>query len=136
MQLRDWLAVACVAMCGLTIVSAFDSTEIRMLEDELPNADNRIYSRFEDKRSDDTAGMPLIRFGKRAAQPLIRFGRTPQASPIIRFGKRASPAGSPLIRFGRSAGSPLIRFGRSAGSPLIRFGRTPSASPLIRFGRK
>ena len=34
MQLRDWLAVACVAMCGLTIVSAFDSTEIRMLEDE------------------------------------------------------------------------------------------------------
>uniref|UniRef100_A0A8R1DQA6 Uncharacterized protein n=1 Tax=Caenorhabditis japonica TaxID=281687 RepID=A0A8R1DQA6_CAEJA len=123
---------------------AFDSSEIRMLDEQYDTKNPFLAYLENQKRSDrptralDSLDSPLIRFGKRAADgaPLIRFGRAPEASPFIRFGKRASAV--PLIRFGRAPeASPFIRFGKRASpsAPLIRFGRSPAAVPLIRFGR-
>ncbi|PIC34123.1 hypothetical protein B9Z55_013870 [Caenorhabditis nigoni] len=130
-----------IPMMFVVAIQAFDSSEIRML-DEQYETNHPFFPFLEQKRSDrPTRAMdsPLIRFGKRAADgaPLIRFGRAPEASPFIRFGKRAAD-GAPLIRFGRAPeASPFIRFGKRAApsAPLIRFGRSPSAAPLIRFGR-
>ncbi|KAL6740157.1 hypothetical protein Aduo_013542 [Ancylostoma duodenale] len=113
----------CVLVLTVGIAAAFDSSEMRMLEDEYAVEKRSEPFRLprEGRSYDETAG-PLIRFGKRDMEgaPLIRFGRTPDAQPLIRFGKR-TPDGAPLIRFGRNPeAQPLIRFGkRSQGAPLI-----------------
>ncbi|CAD6198148.1 unnamed protein product [Caenorhabditis auriculariae] len=131
----------------VVFAQAFDSSEIRMLEDEYEGKGSPMFHYRELPKRD--MGSPLIRFGRSApGAPLIRFGRAPEAQPLIRFGKRSddgvplirfgrAPEAQPLIRFGKRAadGAPLIRFGRAA-APLIRFGRAPAAQPLIRFGRK
>ncbi|ETN83011.1 hypothetical protein NECAME_07603 [Necator americanus] len=128
----------CVLVLIVGVAAAFDSSEIRMLEDgyHVEKRAAPIHLPREERSFDENAG-PLIRFGKRDSQgaPLIRFGRAPEAQPLIRFGKR-SPDSAPLIRFGRdSEAQPLIRFGkRSPAAPFIRFGRSVSA-PLVRFGR-
>ncbi|WKY05046.1 hypothetical protein Q1695_005787 [Nippostrongylus brasiliensis] len=152
---------ACVLLLTVALAAAFDSSELRMLEDEFLHrkhskgllnygADavekrSAASSQSLPRDSFDESGSPLMGFGKRdPGAPLIRFGRAPEAQPLIRFGKR-TPEGAPLIRFGRDAeasplirfgkrSAPLIRFGRSA-APLVRFGRSPEAAPLLRFGR-
>uniref|UniRef100_A0AC34F9D3 Uncharacterized protein n=1 Tax=Panagrolaimus sp. ES5 TaxID=591445 RepID=A0AC34F9D3_9BILA len=135
-------------LCFLTISSAFDSSEIRMLEEEY---DKRNPLRYMDEiigESEKRARLdnPLIRFGKRSAYGMEREIRNAmQMDPLIRFGKRASYNGAPLIRFGKRApydGAPLIRFGkRPDTAPLIRFGKRASPSsmlsaPHIRFGKR
>ncbi|WKY05047.1 hypothetical protein Q1695_005787 [Nippostrongylus brasiliensis] len=137
---------ACVLLLTVALAAAFDSSELRMLEDEYAvEKRSAASSQSLPRDSFDESGSPLMGFGKRdPGAPLIRFGRAPEAQPLIRFGKR-TPEGAPLIRFGRDAeasplirfgkrSAPLIRFGRSA-APLVRFGRSPEAAPLLRFGR-
>uniref|UniRef100_A0A914Y9Q3 Uncharacterized protein n=1 Tax=Panagrolaimus superbus TaxID=310955 RepID=A0A914Y9Q3_9BILA len=134
-------------LCFLT-TSAFDSSEIRMLEEEY---DKRNPLRYMDEiigESEKRARLdnPLIRFGKRATYGMEREVRNSmQMDPLIRFGKRAASYEGPLIRFGKRApydGAPLIRFGkRPDTAPLIRFGKraAPSAmlsAPHIRFGKR
>uniref|UniRef100_A0AC34RII5 Uncharacterized protein n=1 Tax=Panagrolaimus sp. JU765 TaxID=591449 RepID=A0AC34RII5_9BILA len=122
--------------------TAFDSSEIRMIEDEYNKRGplNRFLNDFymetqKRARLDD----PLIRFGKRSVnvEREIRNGM----NPLIRFGKRASLDSAPLVRFGRASldSSPLIRFGkRPDTAPLIRFGKRSPAihPPHIRFGKR
>ncbi|CAJ0569769.1 unnamed protein product, partial [Mesorhabditis spiculigera] len=128
------LAIVLISFVALHHAAPFDSTEIRMLEDETDYMKRAAPLIRFGKRSPSTG--PLIRFGKRSSAPLIRFGRSPDTSPLIRFG-RSAPEG-PLIRFGRAPSTgPLIRFGkRSPTGPLIRFGRAPEMGPLIRFGKR
>nr|CDJ83024.1 FMRFamide-related peptide domain containing protein [Haemonchus contortus] len=113
-----------VLLLAVSLAVAYDSSELRMLEDEYA-MDKRVDTLSRESRSFEENASPLIRFGKRdlSGAPLIRFGRAPEAHPLIRFGKRA-PDSAPLIRFGRDP----------EASPLIRFGKRSPAAPLIRFG--
>ncbi|TMS37601.1 hypothetical protein L596_004499 [Steinernema carpocapsae] len=126
------------AVLAVGAVVAFESSEIRLLEDDLLD-DKRSgggYYGFADEmpiaieRRDGRLRNPLIRFGKRDAETDEDLSRTARndfsLNPLIRFGKRSS-LNSPLIRFGK----------RPDQMPLIRFGkRAPSTAPLIRFGKR
>ncbi|KAK6021813.1 hypothetical protein OSTOST_12508 [Ostertagia ostertagi] len=96
----------CALLLTVALAAAFDSSELRMLEDEYAM----------DKRAE-----PMQPREERS----FEIGRAPEAHPLIRFGKR-SPDNAPFIRFGRNPeASPLIRFGkRSPAAPLIRSVRT------------
>jgi len=133
----------------VTIVSAFDSSEIRLLEDQNGGKRQATYWSYFSNSPDGTvkrsqqyaATSPIIRFGKRASASqfnggMARQSRTQQQmmDPIIRFGKR-SPNTAPLIRFGK-------RLPNDPSAPLIRFGKRASVSnlvpsaPHIRFGKR
>ncbi|KAE9554662.1 hypothetical protein FO519_002149 [Halicephalobus sp. NKZ332] len=135
------LPIFFASLCFLSVSAAFDSSEIRLLEEEYGKRNqmspmfNDFYAETQKRgRLDD----PLIRFGKRSdnVQREIRNSM----DPLIRFGKRASMDSAPLIRFGRANldSAPLIRFGKRAmeSAPLIRFGKRPDTAPLIRFGKR
>uniref|UniRef100_A0AC35F5V8 Uncharacterized protein n=1 Tax=Panagrolaimus sp. PS1159 TaxID=55785 RepID=A0AC35F5V8_9BILA len=123
-------------LCFLTISSAFDSSEIRMIEEEYDKRDPLHYMGDIIGESEKRARLdnPLIRFGKRAA---VAYGmereirNSMQMDPLIRFGKRSPYDGAPLIRFGKHLIlPPLIRFGkRAAPSAML-------SAPHIRFGKR
>ncbi|KAI1704133.1 FMRFamide-like neuropeptide 13 [Ditylenchus destructor] len=142
-----------------TVSAAFDSSEVRLLEDQngaLKRQAAAYWSYFNDddalgdasavKRSQYAAATsPIIRFGKRSPQytfgnSMTRHARTQtnmMDSPLIRFGKR-SPSTAPLIRFGKrlpnDPGAPLIRFGKRAfqnSAPHIRFGKRSDSNNLL-----
>ncbi|KAK0398004.1 hypothetical protein QR680_002382 [Steinernema hermaphroditum] len=129
-------AVFLFALLAVSVVSAFESSEIRLLDDEYDKRSNGGFYGFSEdlpiaiERRDGHLRNPLIRFGKRDADVESDLSRTIRndisLDPLIRFGKR-SALNSPLIRFGK----------RPDTMPLIRFGkRTPSTAPLIRFGKR
>ncbi|KAH7730604.1 CRE-FLP-13 protein [Aphelenchoides avenae] len=134
-----------LAAASVTLTWAFDSSEIRLLENQFEKRSGRynLYQIPDDELAEEKRSAyssPLIRFGKRSpseAQWTRDARNSMMGSPLIRFGKR-SPDAMPLIRFGRSPAAPLIRFGRSpAAAPLIRFGkRAPYSAPHIRFGKR
>jgi len=136
------------ALVVVAIGSAFDSSEIRLLEDQNGGKRQATYwSYFSNgpdgavKRSQQYAATsPIIRFGKRSSAlgfngGMARQARTQQhmMDPIIRFGKR-TPSTAPLIRFGKrhpnNPSAPLIRFGKRSISSLA------SSAPHIRFGKR
>uniref|UniRef100_A0A1I8AGM7 FMRFamide-related neuropeptide n=1 Tax=Steinernema glaseri TaxID=37863 RepID=A0A1I8AGM7_9BILA len=129
-------AAALVALLAVNVALAFESSEIRLLDDEYDKRGGAGFFGFADdvpiaiERRDGRLQNPLIRFGKRDADVEDDFPRTIRndisLDPLIRFGKR-STLNTPLIRFGK----------RPDTMPLIRFGkRTPSTAPLIRFGKR
>ena len=150
MNFNTFSMIIVAFLCFLTITSAFDSSEIRMIEEEYDKRDPLHYMGDIIGESEKRARLdnPLIRFGKRAS---VAYGmereirNAMQMDPLIRFGKRSPYDGAPLIRFGKRVpydGAPLIRFGkRPDTAPLIRFGKRAAPSsmlsaPHIRFGKR
>uniref|UniRef100_A0A7E4VP32 G_PROTEIN_RECEP_F1_2 domain-containing protein n=1 Tax=Panagrellus redivivus TaxID=6233 RepID=A0A7E4VP32_PANRE len=139
----------------LAVVKSFDSSEIRMLEEEYEKRDplSQFFDNYAEtekrspmngplvrfgKRSLALATDPLIRFGKRGLDgaPLIRFGKRPDTSPLIRFGKRSPLSSAPHIRFGKRDIEDAVYSSRNRPSPadqdvLLRFGRSTPATMTL-----